>query len=316
MQTPTAIDASALSNAAYTDADFRSRTMKKIQRILFALMLLVANSAITDIAARADTLPGATRESSQQQLYREANETNDPDAMYLTGLMFERGEGVPQDYHEAFRWYVLAAGAGQPGAMNSLGLMYALGHGVSQDHSEAMKWWTKAAESGSIAALTNIATTYYTGLGVEQSYPEAAKWFQLAADKGDANAMNTLGVMYAQGLGIARNRSNAIKLFGQSAYLGCSSAMVNLGTLYAGGRGVKRDNRLSYAWLITALAFGVPTEVHDATVYQLGMIAARLGPSQLARAEGYARKIAVTIVSAQARTPDRKSDQARVGSMI
>jgi hypothetical protein len=46
------------------------------------------------------------------------------------------------------------------------------------------------------------------------------------------------------------------------------------------------------------------------------MIAARLGPNQLARAEGYARKIAVTIVNAQARTPDRKSDQARVDSMI
>jgi len=290
--------------------------MMKIQRIWFVLLLLVAYPAIADMATRAETLPRASRGSLQQQLYRAANEANDPDVMYLTGLMFDRGEGVPQDYREAFRWYVLAAEAGQRGAMNSLGVMYALGHGVSQDHSQAMKWWTKAADSGSIAALANIATTYYTGLGVQQSYPEAAKWFQLAADKGDADSMNMLGLLYAQGQGVTRDRRNAIKLFGQSAYLGCSSAMVNLGTLYAGGRGVKRDNRLSYAWLITALAFGVPTEVHDATVYQLGMIAARLGPSQLARAEGYARKIAVTIVSAQARTPDRKSDQARVGSMI
>jgi uncharacterized protein len=288
----------------------------KIQRILFALMLLVVYPAIADVAARAETLPGATRESLQQQLYRAANEANDPDVMYLTGLMFDRGEGVPQDYQEAFSWYVLAAGAGQPGAMNSLGLMYVLGHGVSQDHSEAMKWWTKAAESGSIAALTNIATTYYTGLGVQQSYPEAAKWFQLAADKGDANAMNTLGVMYAQGLGVARNRPNAIKLFGQSAYLGSSTAMINLGALYAAGKGVKQDNALAYAWLIAALAFGVSAEEHDATVYTLGMTAARLGPNQLSRAQGLARKIAATIVNRQTHKPDRKSDQARLGSMI
>ena len=290
--------------------------MIKIQRILFALMLLIAYPAIADMAARAETLPGATRESLQQQLFRAANEANDPDLMYLTGLMFDRGEGVPRDYQEAFRWYVLAAGAGQPGAMNSLGLMYALGHGVSQDHSEAMKWWTRAAEGGSIAALTNIATTYYTGLGVQQSYPEAAKWFQLAADKGDANAMNTLGVMYAQGLGVARERRNAIKLFEQSAYHGSSSAMVNLGTLYAVGKGVKHDNCLAYAWLIAALAFGVAADEHDATVFTLGMTAARLGPNQLSRAQGLARKIAVTIVNRQARTPDRKSDQARLGSMI
>jgi TPR repeat protein len=290
--------------------------MTKIQRILFALMLLVAYPAIADMAARAETLPGAAGESLQKQLYRAANEANDPDVMYLTGLMFDRGEGVPQDYKEAFRWYVLAAAAGQPAAMNSLGLMYALGHGVSQDHSEAMKWWTKAAESGSIAALSNIATTYYTGLGVGQSYPEAAKWFQLAAGKGDANSMNTLGVMYAQGLGVARSRPNAIKLFEQSAYLGSSTAMINLGTLYAAGKGVKQDNALAYAWLITALAFGVPAEERDATVYRLGMTVARLGPNQLARAQEQARKIAVTIVTRQARTPDRKSDQARLGSII
>jgi TPR repeat protein len=65
----------------------------KIQRMLFALMLLVAYPAIADTAARAETLPGAARQSLQQQLYRAANEANDPDVMYLTGLMFDRGEG-------------------------------------------------------------------------------------------------------------------------------------------------------------------------------------------------------------------------------
>jgi len=153
-------------------------------------------------------------------------------------------------------------------------------------------------------------------LGVQQNYPEAAKWFQLAADKGDADAMNMLGVMYAQGLGVTRDGRNAIKLFAQSAYLGCSSAMVNLGVLYAAGRGVKHDNALAYTWLIAALAIGVPAEVHDATVYTLGMTAARLGPNQVSRAQEQARKIAVTIVSRQTGAPDRKSDQARLRSMI
>jgi len=58
------------------------------------------------------------------------------------------------------------------------------------------------------------------------------------------------------------------------------------------------------------------TDEHDSTVYTLGMTAARLGPNQLSRAKGLAHKIAVTIVTRQARTPDRKADQARLGSMI
>jgi hypothetical protein len=79
---------------------------------------------------------------------------------------------------------------------------------------------------------------------------------------------------------------------------------------------MKPDNGLAYAWLSAALAFGVPAEQRDATVYTLGMTAARLDRKQLARAEGLARKIVATIVSRQADTPDRKSDQASADSMI
>ena len=95
--------------------------MMKIPRILFVIMLLVAYPPIANMAAaHAETLPGASTESLHQQLYRAANEWNGPEVMYLTGSMFDRGEGVPQDYQEAFKWYVLAAAAGQAGAMNGL----------------------------------------------------------------------------------------------------------------------------------------------------------------------------------------------------
>ena len=67
--------------------------------------------------------------------------------------------------------------------------------------------------------------------------------------------------------------------------------MINLGALYAAGRGVKQDNALAYAWLISALAFGVSAEEHDATVYTLGMTAARLGPNQLSAPKGSPAKL-------------------------
>jgi TPR repeat protein len=250
--------------------------MIKILQVVLAVVLLAAYPAFASTEAR------------------------DADVMYLTGSMFDRGDGVPRDYQEALRWYSLAAEAGQPDAMNSLGVMYSMGHGVSQDFPAAMKWWIKAADGGSIAALSNIATAYYAGLGVRKNYPEAARWFRLAADKGDERALNSLGVMNALGLGVARDRSHAIKLFEQSAYLGCSSAMANLGTLYT----VKHDYRLAFAWLSTALSIGVSAEEHDATIYLLGMNAGRLAPSQRARAERLARKISGTIVSRPGTRPE------------
>jgi len=73
---------------------------------------------------------------------------------------------------------------------------------------------------------------------------------------------------------------------------------------------VKRDTRLSYAWLITALALVCQRRTRTPPSITRE-IAARLGPSQLARPKGTPAKIVVTIVSAQARTPDSKSDQAR-----
>ena len=41
--------------------------------------------------------------------------------------MYARGQGVPQDYAEAVKWYRLAADQGDARAQNNLGVMYANG---------------------------------------------------------------------------------------------------------------------------------------------------------------------------------------------
>jgi TPR repeat protein len=47
--------------------------------------------------------------------------------------MYAKGQGVPQDYKEAVRWFRLAAEQGDAGAQYNLGWMYAKGQGVPQD---------------------------------------------------------------------------------------------------------------------------------------------------------------------------------------
>ena len=59
--------------------------------------------------------------------------------------MYDNGEGVPQDYAEAVRWYRRAAKQGNASAQNNLGLMYEGGNGVAQNFVQAHKWFNLAA---------------------------------------------------------------------------------------------------------------------------------------------------------------------------
>ena len=66
--------------------------------------------------------------------------------------------------------------------------MYRLGQGVPQDYKQAVKWYQKAAEQGYADAQCNLGIMYYEGDGVPQNYKKAYVWFNLAASQGDADA--------------------------------------------------------------------------------------------------------------------------------
>ena len=68
-------------------------------------------------------------------------EQGDAIAQTSLGVLYERGDGVPQDIKQAVRWYRLAAEQGDAIAQFNLGIMYDNGRGVSQDYKEAVKWY-------------------------------------------------------------------------------------------------------------------------------------------------------------------------------
>lgn len=59
-----------------------------------------------------------------------------------------RGEGVPQDYAEAARWFRKAADQGHQHAQGWLASMYEKGEGVKQDRPQALYWYDKATQQG------------------------------------------------------------------------------------------------------------------------------------------------------------------------
>ncbi len=87
------------------------------------------------------------------------------EAQFLIAGMYERGQGVPQDYAEAVKWLRKAAEQGHAKAQFNLGLMYRKGQGVPQDYAKALQWFRKAAEQGVAKAQFNLGLMYDLRLG-------------------------------------------------------------------------------------------------------------------------------------------------------
>jgi TPR repeat protein len=98
-----------------------------------------------------------------------------------------------QDYATAYRLYRSLADSGNVYAQGIIGIMYAKGEGVPQNDAEAVKWYRLAADQGNAEAQTNLGVKYARGQGVPQDYITAYMWFYLSAAQGDQDAFRDLG---------------------------------------------------------------------------------------------------------------------------
>jgi TPR repeat protein len=110
--------------------------------------------------------------SLAHQLFLKLADKGMPEAQINLGMMFENGQGVPQDFKKAIRWYRLAANQGLTKAqekLNSLlkisptaqinfdlGVRFETGQEVPQDFREAIRFYRLAADLGHIKAQEKI----------------------------------------------------------------------------------------------------------------------------------------------------------------
>lgn len=87
---------------------------------------------------------------------REAAEKGIAYSQYVLGGIYYKGEGIPQDYAEAVKWFRKAAEQGEVYAQYNLGWMYGTGTGVPRDYAEARKWYRRAAEQGNASAQLRL----------------------------------------------------------------------------------------------------------------------------------------------------------------
>ena len=177
-------------------------------------------------------------------------------SQYDLGHMYFHGEGVPQNYAEALRWYRKAADQGNAKAQYAVGYMYHFGQGVPQNYAEALIWYRKAADQGYAKAQVNLGNMYYYGQGVAQDYPTALRWYRLSADQGDAPAQEDLGSMYYYGCGVPQDDAQAVNWYRKAAEQGYARAQFDLGYMYNHGRGVTQNRTEAPRWYRKAAAQG------------------------------------------------------------
>lgn len=86
------------------------------------------------------------------------------------------------DYVEAFAVWRPLAENGDTVAQSLIAMMYELGEGIPQQPKLAAKWYEHAAKAGHPPSQFQLARLYRDGIGVRQDAVEAFAWFSLAAD--------------------------------------------------------------------------------------------------------------------------------------
>lgn len=99
------------------------------------------------------------------------------------------------DHAEAARLFRLAAEQGSISALHNLGMLYVRGNGVPQDYAEALRWFRPAAEQGHAGSQTLLGSFYYEGTVVPQDYTLAHMSFNLAAAAGEEHAVESREIL-------------------------------------------------------------------------------------------------------------------------
>ncbi len=120
--------------------------------------------------------------------FRPLAEQGHAGAQFYLGFMYKNGDGVPQDYKEALKWYNLSVEQGYAEAQANLGVMYAQGQVVEEDSEKAAELFRLAAEQGHATAQSLLGQSYSMGWGIEKNKNLAHMWFNVAASNGYKSA--------------------------------------------------------------------------------------------------------------------------------
>ena len=145
-------------------------------------------------------------------------------------------------FAEAYQTWRTAADAGDGAAARFIGVMYDAGEGVPQDQRQALQWYRRGADLGDRVAMFNVAVLYDAGRGVARDHAQATQWYARAARLHEGRAEYNLALMAAAGDGMPRNPGLARRLFADAARDGISAAAARVPAAMPPRRAVGRPD--------------------------------------------------------------------------
>lgn len=119
--------------------------------------------------------------SRARELWLPLAENGDARAQHAIGRLYEKGNGVPRDFGQAFTWYRRAADNNDADSQYRLAVGYAYGLGVKRDEATALSWLRKAANNSHKRAQKMLGRAYEDGrLGLAADPEQAKYWYDKA----------------------------------------------------------------------------------------------------------------------------------------
>jgi uncharacterized protein len=147
----------------------------------------------------------------------------DPEALYMQGVAWMRGDGTEKNSEQAFECYQQAADMGLVKAIVQLGMCHIWGEGTPKNIPEGVKWIKKAADLGSDEGQLFLGMMFKYGHGVQKSKRLALKWLNLAAKQDHASAQYELAMLY-QDIDEDKHRLDVQRLMSTAAAQGHDEA--------------------------------------------------------------------------------------------
>ncbi len=242
-------------------------------RLLAALAVMVSLGAAA-ASPTAEAGLAAFRQgrfAAALQAWQQAADAGDSRSGLYVGVLYDSGQGVPQNSAEALYWYRRAAEAGNAVGAFNVGVLYDAGHGVAVDRRQAATWYARAAAGGYGRAEYNLAMMYESGSGVPRNTARAVTLYTRAAHQGISAARDHLAALgrpfagsvqaradtsmqdfqRAQQLLLSRGTAEAGQmagLFARAASQHNSLAEYDLGYCYEHGLGVAADRAQATFW--------------------------------------------------------------------
>lgn len=192
-----------------------------------------------------------------------AANANNLAALNALGRAYYIGEGVAQDFPQAFENFMKAATQGYAPSQNNVGQIYEFGNGVPVNTAKAFEWYSKAAIQKHKVGLFNAGRCFLNGIGVPQNEAKAKELLEESVSAGYVSANALLGDLYANGMAVIKDVRLAADYYLKAALDGDDYGQLRLGNLYQEGDGVPADINLAIKWFTESANKGNPVAQYE-----------------------------------------------------